>query len=170
MGGGGNKGCHVTAISSCHSTDSQNGSVSQQLGEGPRIYDRCTTPQKELGDFEVWCSLGASKLELRIKCYFYDPCGTGCGKNLLAETFLVAHPETLYQGGEEATRVAMWQPFRAATAQTAKMARFSQQLGEGPRIYDRCTTPQKELGDFEVWCSLGASKCLLISFLMSRHR
>ena len=31
---------------------------------------------------------------------------------------------TLKGGGEEATRVAMWQPFRAATAQTAKMARF----------------------------------------------
>ena len=123
-GGWGNKGCHVTAISSCHSTDSQNGSVSQQLGEGPRIYDRCTTPQKELWDFEVWCSLGASKLELRNKCYFYDPCGTGCGKNLLAETFLVAHPEPSTNGGDEATRVAMWQPFRAATAQTAKMARF----------------------------------------------
>ena len=25
---------------------------------------------------KVSCSLGASKLELRNKCYFYDPCGT----------------------------------------------------------------------------------------------
>ena len=65
--------CHGTAAQSCHA--GHLGRVSQRNVRG-HINSK-DHRMHNAAKREGVCSLGASKLELRYKCYFYDPCGTG---------------------------------------------------------------------------------------------